>query len=584
MLRTRLTVLALVLTTGLAHAGIENAGTTAGNFLSVGTGAGILSMGGATLGGGKDLNAAAWNPATLGFLSSSQYALSHASLALDVSQDWVAASGRLGRSETRWAASALYQNDGTFDGRDAFGAPTGSFNVSNLALGLAVARPFTPDVTAGARIHYLNESLGSASGSGFGMDLGLQARHGAFGFGAAARNIGGKMSYDSGKYDLPGVYGFGASWSDATRGLRFALDANFPHAYYNDVRFGGEWTWQERVALRAGYRMELGASGAETLGGPTFGFGTGMNGLWFDYAFLAGASQSQGEHRFGLTFHPSFFHQRGMGAMGEAQGGAPAEPVAVAPAAEKAVRAAKPAVVAKSEPAKSEPAKAEPAKTEPVAAAEPVAAPSVTVSPEDTGANATARTSEPTAPKLAPTRSVKVPKLAQPRLAPEPAPVASAPAAKAPAEPVAVTVAPAVEPASPAKADETPASSAEAPVAVAPAEAEPSTPVKAAKHEKPAKAEKAPKPAKAAPVADAAAPPLTPPIAKVAATPAPQVVVVRPAPKPEVERPAEVTVEKGETLESIAKKWGTSAAAIMMENNMVRAQVKTGQKLKLPKH
>lgn len=534
MHRIRLTALALIVSAGLAHAGIENAGTTAANFLSVGTGAGILSMGGATLGAGRDLNAAAWNPATLGFLSSSQYALSHAALALDVSQDWVAASGRVGRSQTRWAASALYQNDGTFEGRDAFGAPTGSFNVSNLALGLAVARPFTPDVTAGARFHLVNESLGSASGSGFGVDLGVQARRGAFGFGAAARNLGGKMRYDDGTFEMPSVYGLGASWADEAKGLRFALDANFPRAYYNDVRVGGEWNWQQRVALRAGYRLELGGDSDEPLGGPSFGLGTGVNGLWFDYAFLAGSDQAQGAHRFGVTFHPSFFQKHGGVPMaGDSPAGAPAPVAAAAPPA------AKPAPKSAPKPAAAEP-KPDVAAPKPEA---PVAKPNVALPEGATASQATAREVEPAAPKLEASKSVKVPRLAKPEA---PAPVAVAPArAPAAAKPVPAPVAASPEPVA--------AKPAPAPVAAKPETA-----------------------------ADAPAPAPAPAIARVASSPAPTVVVVKPAPRPE-SRPAQVTVQKGESMADIAKRWGTSVPAIMMENNLVTSQVRQGQKLKLPK-
>jgi LysM repeat protein len=562
MSRTLPTALALILVAGLAHAGVENAGTTAGNFLSVGTGAGILSMGGATLGAGGDLNAAAWNPAVLGRLASSQYALSHASLALDVSQDWIAASGRVGRSETRWAASALYQNDGSFDGRDAFGAPTGSFDVSNLALGLALARPFSPDVTAGARLNIVRESLGPASGSGLGFDLGVQARRGAFGFGAAARNLGGNMKYDSGRYDLPGVFGLGASWSDAAKGLRFALDANFPRAYYNDVRVGGEWNWQQRVALRAGYRLELGAEQGEPLGGPSFGLGTGVNGLWFDYAFLAGDGQAQGAHRFGLTFHPSFFQQRGATPRAASGTGAEAAPLAAAPP--------EPAAPAKATPPPAAPAKAaEPKREEPA-----VARPALALPENATASTAPARAAAPPVAALAPSSRVKVTPMAKP-VAPAPEPVAAAPKPAAPAKvgaplALAVSEAPAAAPA-PAKAVTAPAPAAKPVNALAkPASA-------------PAKA-----PAADAPAADSPAAPLAPPVAKVAATPAPVVVVVRPNPAPApksepAQRPPHVVVQKGETLADIARRWGTSVPAIMMENNLVTSQVKPGQKLLLPK-
>jgi LysM repeat protein len=306
MHRTLVTCLALVLAAGTARAGIDNAGTTAGNFLSVGTGASVLAMGGASLATGDDLHAAAWNPAALARLGTTQFALSHATLAQLSAQDLAAAGGRVGHGATRWGANVLYQSDGSFDGRDALGGPTGTFNVSSMAVGIQVARPLGDRVTAGMGARWLGDNLGDAKGTGLSLDFGLQARAGGFGIGAAARNVGGSMSYPSGRFDLPAVYGVGTSWNDESHGLRLAVDANFPSAYYNDVRFGGEWRWQDRVALRAGYRMELGATSGEPLGGPSFGLGAGANGIWMDYAFLAGNADAQGQHRIGLTFRPGF--------------------------------------------------------------------------------------------------------------------------------------------------------------------------------------------------------------------------------------------------------------------------------------
>jgi LysM repeat protein len=49
-------------------------------------------------------------------------------------------------------------------------------------------------------------------------------------------------------------------------------------------------------------------------------------------------------------------------------------------------------------------------------------------------------------------------------------------------------------------------------------------------------------------------------------------------------KPLQIHVKKGETLESIAKEYGTTAAAIMMENNLVTMSVKPGQSLKIPNH
>jgi LysM repeat protein len=294
----------LLVTAGAAHAGIDNAGTTAANFLSVGSGAGVLGMGGAVLGLGRDLNAAAWNPGALGWMGETQLVLSHSGLSDTQAQEWAAAGGRFGTLGTRWALTGLYHGQGSFEGRDATGVSTGSFNVSSTALGAQVAQNFGGRGTIGAGIKYVSEDLGSVRGSGVTFDLGAMLQAGRFGFGVAAQNLLGQMKYDGVVYEFPTNYGMGASVSIPEQGLRLALDANFPTAYYSDVRGGLEWMWRDQFALRAGYRAEMGAASGEPLAGPSFGMGAGIGGLWFDYGYLISGLGDGGEHRLGLTFRP----------------------------------------------------------------------------------------------------------------------------------------------------------------------------------------------------------------------------------------------------------------------------------------
>ncbi len=285
-----------------AGADISKAGTTAAGFLSVGTGASILGMGGATLGLGGDLAAVPWNAAALGALGETQVALAHATLADQTGQDWAAVGGRLGRGGTRWALSGLHQSDGSFEGRDASNLPTGSFEVSSMALGLHVARPLGM-ATLGLGARYVGEKLGSVSGRGFTMDAGLLVRAGLFGFGVSATNVGGGMSYGGSSWPFPANVGAGLALDVPGTGLRAALDANFPAAYYNDVRAGVEWRWRGLFAARAGYRRELGAPASEPLTGPAFGMGAGARGLWLDYAYLIPGA-GDGQHRIALALKP----------------------------------------------------------------------------------------------------------------------------------------------------------------------------------------------------------------------------------------------------------------------------------------
>jgi LysM repeat protein len=56
----------------------------------------------------------------------------------------------------------------------------------------------------------------------------------------------------------------------------------------------------------------------------------------------------------------------------------------------------------------------------------------------------------------------------------------------------------------------------------------------------------------------------------------------KPAATPSGPRPAKVKVRSGETMADVARQWGCSVEAIMMENNLVSQKVKNGQTLKLP--
>ncbi|MFN8586252.1 MAG: PorV/PorQ family protein [Candidatus Eisenbacteria bacterium] len=642
MRRTSIILLALLAFAGPARAGIDAAGTTSANFLSVGNGASVLAMGGAAIGTGGSLNAAAWNPASLGQLAGPQYSISHATLAMQTSQDWLAAGGRVRGGATRWSLNAIYENDGDFEGRDALGASTGTFNASNLAFGAAFARPFGATFALGAGVKWVNQYLGEVTGSGLGFDLGVQGRAGAFGFGAAARNVGGNVKFDGASFPMPAVYGFGASWTDAVHGLRFNLDANFPSAYYNDVRFGGEWMWQNRVALRGGYRMELGAETGEPLGGPTFGMGAGSNGMWVDYAFLAGQSDAQGAHRLSFSVHPGFMNPGGLALaptpiaprdqLADARASEPRveqpKPVAAArePRAEQpqsmaivrepagasagVTAPAAPVAIVPTAPAAPSPAKAAaqlPAPvlsivraSEPAAPAAPVSRPQIVAPTAADAAPLAARDTDAAPRAMRAGQSVRVPKLVVPKVepvaivrepvTPPPAPVAIV---RAP-EPVAPVAAPVIV--APVAADAAPLAartSVAAPRAMNAGQAlrvpklvvpklEPVAIVREPAAAPPAPVAIVREPAKS-PVQLAASAPVTPVVVPNTAPSTEPIARPQPvAPPAPAKRPAVIVVQPGQTLADLARQWDNSVPSLMMENNLVSEQVKPGQKLRLP--
>jgi len=509
-----LAAFAFATTAAVAHAASEAAGTAAASFLSVGSGASVLSMGGATLASGNDLAAGAWNPASLARMDALQFALTHAPLPGGATQDWVAAGGRM-RGEWRWSAQALFHREAGIEGRDASNNPTGDVSASDVGVGAHLARRFGGRVDVGLGAEWVHEALDGASGSGVAFSGGVRTEAGPLGFALAARHIGGSMNYGSARYDLPGVIAAGVSYEDPTRGLRVAADLESPTHYYRSLRLGGEWLWRGQFALRAGYRSELGNTDAARLSGPTFGMGTGAGSVWMDYAFMPGGEVGAGEHRLGITFRPG-----GM-SRGPSDGGMRMTGTASPPP----------------QPRPTTPPRASaPASSENRAKPAPAAVPTASSSAKSE------------------TESTPVP------------PIVKSPAAEAAASatvPVPAKPKPVADPNSPETLGTKPV-----PVASAPA---PAVPVPAAS--KPVPATQVP----AASTAPAVAPVKTGPVVEAPGKPAP---VAAPAAPPA--RPSSVVVAEGETLASIARRWGTTVPALMMANNLVNEKVTPGKKLKLP--
>jgi hypothetical protein len=288
-----------------AIAGSERAGTSAANFLTVGTGPAVLAMGGAGLGRSGGIDLASANPGALGFVDETSIRLAHSSLDDQSMQEWATMGGRFGHTDTHWAIATLYQYEGSMEGRDASNVATETFSVGSAAGMLQLAQAIGPHVAVGMTGKYVLDDLGPGEhGSGMTFDAGVSARVGPVGLGFAAQNFGGYVRYGSNAYPFPTNYGGGVSYTHDPSGVSVACDVNVPSTSYTDVRTGLEWSWKQHVALRAGYRAEMGAPSDEPLSGPTFGTGLGTHGLWFDYGYMLIGNQG-GQHRVGITLGPS---------------------------------------------------------------------------------------------------------------------------------------------------------------------------------------------------------------------------------------------------------------------------------------
>ncbi|MGH7740516.1 MAG: PorV/PorQ family protein [Candidatus Eiseniibacteriota bacterium] len=554
-----------------AAAGIELAGTTGANFLTVGPGASIIGMGGAGLAGYYDLSGMTWNPASLGLLNESQLMFTHMPLPNSASQEWMAFGGRMGVAPTRWALSGRYEGDGSFEAKDALGNPTGTFNSSSLALGVNAARPLDRHTVVGMGAKFVNENLGATSGYGGTFDIGVVYRAGPFSLGAAGQNMGGSMKYDSLAYSMPLNFGAGLMLLSAKTGLSLAVDMNHPNAYYNDVRVGAEWQWKDHMALRLGYRKELNALTDDPLNGTSVGLGFGGHGMWCDYGYVVtgdGSTQQRVTLRvsprdWGLNF--ADLDNPNPGSSSPAQASPPV--AASAPPARTPAPAAQSSTASTSTPSTSTPA----ATTTSVA---PAAAPTTTA-PAAASSPAMSSAASVTPVEAAPAPKPKV-------VAPAPAPAPAPPPAPTPA---AVMPPPIASTPSASSSSVGPASSAatSTPEPAAPSPAlttlVPVTPPAVPAPKPVIASHKTSLPAVSAPAA--VSKPSEAPAS--AAAPAVAQTQIKSAVGPDG-KPVKIHVKKGETLESIAKDYNTTAAAIMMENNLVVAKIKPGMELKIPNH
>ncbi|MFN8586250.1 MAG: hypothetical protein U0704_00475 [Candidatus Eisenbacteria bacterium] len=298
--------LALLLALGVttpARAGEESAGTRAAAFLVPLGSPALLAMGGSGVAGAGEfagLQAASVNAAALARTGPLQAYFTHALLGESGDQDWAAAGGRWRGTATRWAVGATFRNEGVIHGRDAFDQPTGDVNASALALGVQLARPFGERFALGAGTRFVSQGIADSRGIGLAFEAGAQARFGALRLGLSGRDFGGGMVWDDRRWRMPASLTAGLGLVHERSGLSFGLDVVLPADYWRSVRAGAEWNFRDRLALRGGYRAELGADREEPLSGPAFGLGARAGLAWVDYAMVI-AGDGTSTHRFALS-------------------------------------------------------------------------------------------------------------------------------------------------------------------------------------------------------------------------------------------------------------------------------------------
>lgn len=274
-------------------------------FLDIGVGARAAGMGGAYTALADDANAVYWNPAGLARLEKREASTGHAELGQSTRHDFLAYAHP--SPQGTFAGAITYLGQGSIDGRDSQGRPTGSLNASDAAVAGAYGRK-TELADFGLSVKYLRSHIGSSEAQGAAMDLGARRelegpRAGKLALGVALRNLGPGLKYDRERNDLPLRLALGAAYR-LPAGHAVAVELqNGPRGAGSEGAVGWEFRAMEGVFLRLGYASKAAASGGagfDAARGLTFGLGLRKDRFSLDYGAQA-AGELGSTHRFSLA-------------------------------------------------------------------------------------------------------------------------------------------------------------------------------------------------------------------------------------------------------------------------------------------
>jgi hypothetical protein len=282
----RITLLALMLSVLMAKAWA--AGTTTGEFLTLGAGARAPAMGGAGVALTDDATSLYYNPSAMTQVKNQSVVLMHTAY-LDSSYFSQGAYVRNMGAKGSFGANLHYFNAGSIDRTDTSGASAGSLTPDDVSMTVGYGRSLGP-VNVGAGVKYVKSKL-LDSASTWALDLGILSQ-GFWGdrlkVGGSITNLGNGLKYESEKEDLPMTIKAGAAYHLSDR-VAFALDTAFPKDEDAYVMGGAEYEmpiakdWS--AAGRLGYNT--GTSGdVSGLTGVTFGAGLTRKGMGIDYSLV----------------------------------------------------------------------------------------------------------------------------------------------------------------------------------------------------------------------------------------------------------------------------------------------------------
>ena len=261
-------------------------GTSAAQFLGISVGARATAMGGAFGAVAEDASALYWNPAGVARTGLSEVYISHTEWLVETDFNWAGMVIALDRNNAVGVhfTQLNYGEDIVTTIEDPMG--TGDrWSAMDIAAGITYARNLTDFFSIGGSVKYINQRIWNESASAIGFDIGLLFITGFndMKLGVSISNFGTEMKMDgkdlsiihdldpnsygsndkiparleTDSFVLPLLFRVGLSMDLIRSGqnrLLTSVEASYPNDEEPFMSTGLEYTWNDFLSIRGGYR------------------------------------------------------------------------------------------------------------------------------------------------------------------------------------------------------------------------------------------------------------------------------------------------------------------------------------------
>lgn len=251
----------------------RKSGLTGAAFLKIGVGARAVGLGSAYTTVAGDATQLFWNPAGIAIKSGTQATLNYNEWIADLDHVAVGVTRKFGSLGTIGIGVVSLGVSGIASDRDLvpsfiedfepFDTETGSYDYTDIAIGITWARQVTDKLAMGVTGKMINQSIDNEGATAFALDVGAIYHIGFRGarIGARLNNLGSDIDFfDRQSAPLPLIFSIGSAIDvmeedDMGNKLTLMADATKPQDSEQLVFTAGELQIYHRLKLRGGYKF-----------------------------------------------------------------------------------------------------------------------------------------------------------------------------------------------------------------------------------------------------------------------------------------------------------------------------------------